>query len=730
MNNMTSKPYPLGATYDGQGTNFALFSANADKVELCLFDADGVQEVQRIVLPQCTHQVWHVYLPAVKPGSLYGYRVHGPFEPHQGHRFNPAKLLLDPYARQLHGELVPSDVHLAYDKLSLQRDLTLDCRDNAAFMPKCVVIAPLAKISVDDKPRIAHTERIIYELHVKGYSRLNSQLPEPLRGTYKGLSDESVLDYLTDLGITSVELLPVHAFGNETFLAEKDLSNFWGYNSLSFFALHNRYASDNSVIVAEFRQMVAAFHQRNIEVILDVVFNHTAEGNELGATYSLKGIDNASYYRLNSKDSRFYENYSGCGNTLNVQHPRVLQLVMDSLRYWVETIGVDGFRFDLATIVGRDNDGFAPDGHFFHCVRQDPVLAGVKLIAEPWDIGPDGYQLGRFPSNWLEWNDRFRDTTRRFWRGDKGLLPELARRLHGSSDLFEQKAGRPCSSVNFVTSHDGFTLADLVSFAQRHNYANGEDNEDGHKTTFSANHGVEGQTDDPTIIQLRAQQQRNMLATLFLAQGTPMLLAGDEFGNSQAGNNNAYCQDNEISWLQWDKNTPEHDDLHSFVRRLISLRKAHPLLNRNYYQHGDKSSPVLACPDLSWCHYSGRQMVDDDWHNSDLQCLAMLLANTAVPDQKAVPCEKAEPQRDSLALLLIFNASIDEVRFKLPVFTHQPCRWQLLLDTSMTSETLDFADNGDDILIPALCSLVLSAQEPSGTQSIHKKQEKYSHDAT
>lgn len=658
---LASKPYPLGATFDGQGTNFALFSANAQKVELCLFDADGKAETQRIELLGYTDEVWHVYLANVKPGDLYGYRVYGPFEPHNGHRFNANKLVLDPYAKQLHGELVNSELHLAYDPTSLQQDLTLDFRDNAAFMPKCVVTGPQAKCET----KSTHADAIIYEVHVKGFSKLNPNVPANLRGTFKGLADDSVLDYLTRLGITSVELLPVQAFADETFLKEKGLTNYWGYNSFSFFTPHQAYSSSGQV--GEFRDMVERFHQCDIEVILDVVYNHTAEGDHRGPTLSFKGIDNASYYRLKPKDPRFYLNYSGCGNTLDLQHPRVLQLVMDSLRYWVEVMGVDGFRFDLATILGRDNEDFAPMGSFFSCVRQDPVLAGVKLIAEPWDIGPGGYQLGRFPSNWLEWNDRFRDTVRRFWRGDKGQLPDLAARLHGSSDLFEQKAGLPCASINFITSHDGFTMADLVSFEQANNYANGENNQDGHKTNFSANYGAEGATDNQAIKQIRLQQQRNLLATLFLAQGTPMLLAGDEFGNSQSGNNNAYCQDNETSWLAWQQDCTKNHELFDFVSKLIALRKVHPLLNRSYYQHGAKTSKLLNLPDISWLNTDGKSMQDCDWHNSDLKCMAMLLANTD------------ENSTDDQALAIILNAHDKEMMFKLPKLAHH---WHLLLDTS------------------------------------------------
>ena len=660
------KPYPLGATFNGSGTNFAIFSANATKVELCLFSSDGKKELKRIELKGYSDEVWHTHIEGIKPGDLYGYRVHGPFEPHNGHRFNPNKLLIDPYAKQLHGELIASETHLAFDPTSLQQDLTLDFRDNATYMPKCVVTEPVGvadKVPLSEHPD--HGDSIIYELHVKGFSKLNPNVPKAMRGTYQGLADDSVLDYLEKLGVTSVELLPVHAFVNETFLKEKGLSNYWGYNTINFFTPHQGYSHSGEI--NEFRNMVKRFHERNIEVILDVVYNHTAEGDQIGPTYSFKGIDNASYYRLKPQDPRYYLNYSGCGNTIDIQHPRVLQLVMDSLRYWVEVMGVDGFRFDLASILGRDQEDFSPTGRFFSCLRQDPVLAGVKLIAEPWDIGPAGYQLGRYPSNWMEWNDRFRDTIRRFWKGDKGQLPELAGRLHGSSDLFEQKAGHPCASINFITAHDGFTMADLCSYEAPNNYDNGENNRDGHKTNFSANYGIEGETQNKAIKQIRLQQQRNLLASLFLAQGTPMLLAGDEFGNSQSGNNNAYCQDNEISWLAWQKDCPKNNQQFEFTRKLIELRKTHPLLNRAYYQHGNETSPILGIPDISWLHPSGESMQDADWHDSDSKCLAMLLANTQ------------EQQQDDQALLIILNAHTKEITFSLPSFKHH---WQVLLDTA------------------------------------------------
>ncbi len=655
---LTGRPYPLGASYDGKGTNFALFSANAVKVELCLFDHE--RELKRFVLPCKTDQVWHGYLPEAKPGTLYGYRVHGPFDPHKGHRFNPNKLLLDPYAKQLHGELIESDTHLAYDATSLQQDLTLDYRDNAAYMPKCVVTGPMDKA----ERKAPNHESIIYELHVKGFTKLNPKVPQQFRGTFKGLSDDSVLEYLSELGVNCVELLPVHAFANEPFLAEKGLSNYWGYNTLSFFSLHQAYSASGQI--DEFKHMVERFHQRDIEVILDVVYNHTAEGNHLGPTYSFKGIDNASYYMLKPSDPRYYLNYSGCGNTLDLRHPRVLQMVMDSLRYWVEGIGVDGFRFDLATILGREGEDFAQQGSFFNCVRQDPVLAGVKLIAEPWDVGPCGYQLGRFPSNWMEWNDRFRDTVRRFWRGDSGQLPDLASRLHGSSDLFEQKSALPSASINYLSCHDGFTLRDLVCYEQKNNYANGENNQDGHNTCFGANYGVEGPTDNQAINKTRLQQQRNLLATLFLAQGTPMLLAGDEFGNSQGGNNNAYCQDNEVNWLAWQQDSVKNRALTSFVSELIALRKVHPLLNRREYHHGQNLSKTLKLPDISWLHFAGRLMDDADWHNHALKTVGMMLVDT-------------DEGTDDEAILLILNAHTKAVEFTLPPLLEQ---WHLLLDTA------------------------------------------------
>lgn len=685
---LAGHPYPLGATPDKNGTNFALFSANALRVDLCLFSDDGGEELQRISLPEFTDDVWHGYIPGVKPGDLYGYRVDGPYEPHKGHRFNSEKLLLDPYAKKLHGEFTWSDTHLAYDPQSSQQDLTPDFRDNANYLPKCVVVENAKsyfQVNQLSRPRVKESEAIIYEVHVKGFTQKNARIPFEFKGTFKGLSDPAVTNYLQKLGVNCVELMPVCAYFDEPFVLEKGLKNYWGYNSIAFFAPEPRFCHTNDI--AEFKSLVEHFHQADIEVILDVVYNHTAEGNHLGPTYSFKGIDNASYYRLEDNDPRYYINHSGCGNTLNLQHPRVLQLVMDSLRYWVMEMGVDGFRFDLAPVLGRGRQGkddFVDYSSFFASIRQDPVLAQVKLIAEPWDVGPGGYQLGRFPDNWMEWNDSFRDTVRRFWRGDQGMLPEFAKRLHGSNDIFSQKGRRPHSSVNYVTSHDGYTLNDLVSYEQRHNWANGENNNDGHNANFSANYGIEGPTKDETINAFRIRQKRNLIATLLLAQGTPMLLAGDEFSNSQSGNNNAYCQDNEISWLDWENlNQAQAKQQLSFFRELIRLRKDHPLLNRTCYQHGRKISEKTGLADISWLNQFGESMAKEDWHNLELKCFAMLLADVGqeikLAKQHLIPNAQCsiEYGKDD-ALLIIFNAHKKPINFTLPKLNGE---WRKIVDT-------------------------------------------------
>ena len=580
------RPYPLGASWDGDGVNFALFSAHAERVELCLFDRTGRTEVERIDLPELTDEVWHGYLPDAAPGLLYGYRVHGPYAPEAGHRFNANKLLVDPYARALEGAFRWNDAHHGYRVGSGRVDLSFDRRDNARYMPKCRVVEPAFTWGEDRRPSVPWSDTVIYETHVRGFTIRHPELDRARRGTFAGLSSAATIDHLTSLGVTAVELLPVHAFIDDRFLVEKGLRNYWGYNTLGFFAPEPRYLSGSDI--GEFKTMVKRLHDSGIEVLLDVVYNHTVEGNELGPTLSFRGIDNASYYHLDAEQPRHYANFTGTGNALNLGHPRVLQMVMDSLRYWVREMHVDGFRFDLATTLGREGDGegFDPYGSFFDAVRQDPELSRVKLIAEPWDVGPEGYRLGHYPAGWAEWNDRFRDTVRCYWRGDHGTVPELAQRIAGSSDLFEHNGRRPWCSINYVACHDGFTAADTVSYAERHNEANGEGGVDGHDHNCSANYGVEGPAEDAGINALRARQIRNLLATVMLSQGTPMLLAGDEFGRSQGGNNNAYCQDNEVSWLDWSGIGADGADLQAFVRRLLALRRDHPVLRRPRFLHG------------------------------------------------------------------------------------------------------------------------------------------------
>jgi len=672
----SGRSYPLGATVSENGVNFALFSANASKVELCLFDNHGKNEIARITLPEFTDEVWHGHISGLTAGCLYGYRVYGAFDPHQGHRFNPNKLLLDPYAKQFFGDFIYSDTHYGYDQYNDQHDLTFDTRDNSAYLPKCVVINELDDCTTH--PQVRRRDTLLYELHVKGFTQNNNNVPTELRGTFAGLASDAVCQYIQDLGITTIELMPIHTFLDEPFLQEQGLTNYWGYNSLNFFTPDAKYCLNKSDknCLKQFRELVEKYHSMGIEVILDVVYNHTAEGDHLGATLSYKGIDNASYYLLNPQDKRFYINNSGCGNSLNIQHPRVLQLVTDSLRYWVEKMGVDGFRFDLAPSLGRDNNNFTNQHHFFTVLRQDPTLAKVKLIAEPWDVGNNGYQLGNFPNSWLEYNDKFRDVCRRFWRGEQGMAPEFAQRLHGSSDLFENPSRRPSSSVNFITSHDGFTLHDLVSYQDKHNEANGEQNQDGHNANFSDNFGVEGETNNSTIAQLRLRQKRNLMTTLFIAQGTPMLLAGDEIGNSQQGNNNAYCQDNQLSWLNWQQAELDHNqDLLNFVKHLTNLRKAHPLLNRSHYHHGKQHSEKTGLADINWLNCRGERMQQSDWHDSAIKCFAMLLGETTTENNK---------QDD--ALLIIFNAHPCEIDYCLPQVL---CRqltgnWQQLIDTAKT----------------------------------------------
>ncbi len=662
-------PFPLGATWDGLGVNFALFSAHASKVELCLFDETGEREIERIELPEFTDEVWHGYLPDARPGTLYGYRVHGPYEPEAGHRFNPNKLLLDPYAKGLTGDVRWDPAVFGY--VVGEDDLSFDTRDSAPFLPRCRVVDPAFTWGRERRPDVPWERTILYELHVKGFTKLHPLVPERLRGTYAGLGTKEVVDYLRGLGVTSVELLPVHAFVQDQHLLEKGLANYWGYNTLNFFAPEYRYSATGSL--SEFKEMVARLHDAGIEVILDVVYNHTAEGNEMGPTLSFKGIDNASYYRLLPDQKRYYINDTGTGNTLNLSHPRVLQMVTDSLRYWVTEMHVDGFRFDLATILGREPYGFDEGGGFLDSCRQDPVLNRVKLIAEPWDCGPGGYQVGGFPPGWAEWNDRFRDTVRAFWKGDEGMAAELATRLTASGDKFNRRGRKPWASVNFVTAHDGFTLHDLVSYNEKHNEANGEDNRDGHSHNLSWNHGAEGPTDDPEIRALRERQKRNMLATLLLSQGTPMILAGDEFGRTQHGNNNAYCQDNELNWVDWQGIGEEGRALAAFTRKLIALRQGFPVLRRGRFLSG-AFNEELGVKDVTWLTPDGTEMDAEHWSDPNTRCFGMLL------DGRAQATGIRRPASDA-TLLLVLNAHHDVVEFSLP---EPPAgqRWLLLEDTN------------------------------------------------
>src|SRR5437870_3299856 len=592
--------YPLGATWDGKGVNFALFSAHAERVELCLFDPSGQHEEARVVLPEYTDEVWHCYLPEARPDQLYGYRVYGPYDPAAGHRFNPNKLLLDPYAKALAGQLRWNDVVYGYRVGSPREDLAFDRRDSARHMPKCRVVETAFTWNDDRQPHTSWEETIILEMHVRGFTMKHPAVDMQERGTFAALAAPAVIDYLVELGVTAVELLPIHAAVTERHLAQRRLSNYWGYNTIAFFAPDPRFLPAGAI--AEFKTAVKRLHEAGIEVILDVVYNHTGEGNQMGPTLSFRGIDNLSYYRL-QEDRRHYQDLTGTGNTLNLDHPRVLQMVMDSLRYWALDMHVDGFRFDLAATLAREHGDYDQGSGFFDAIRQDPAMARVKLIAEPWDLGSNGYQLGNMPPGWAEWNAQYRDSVRRYWKGEEGLVSELASRVAGSSDIFGYRGRRPWASINFVTAHDGFTLQDLVSYDEKHNEANGEDNRDGHDPNFSWNCGVEGPTDDPAIVSLRDQQKRNFFATLLLSLGVPMLLAGDEVGHSQRGNNNAYCQDNELTWLNW-KLDDSQKGLLSFVRRLIAIYNEEPTLHRRRFFHG-KTLHGEQSQEIAWLDPTG-----------------------------------------------------------------------------------------------------------------------------
>ena len=663
-------PFPLGASWDGLGVNFALFSAHATKVELCIFDASGDNEIERIELPEYTDEIYHGYLPDAHPGLIYGYRVYGPYDPENGHRFNHHKLLIDPYAKQLIGGLKWSEALFGYTIGHPDGDLSFDERDSAPFVPKCKVIDPAYTWGRDERVNVPWDKTIFYETHVRGISMRHPAVPEAVRGTFAGLAVPEVVEHIKKLGVTSVELLPIHGFVNDQHLLQKGLNNYWGYNSLAFFAPHPRYLASGKV--AEFKEMIAHLHDAGLEVILDVVYNHTAEGNEQGPTLSMRGIDNASYYRLMPDNKRFYINDSGTGNTLDLSHPCVLQMVTDSLRYWASEMHVDGFRFDLATILGRYHEGFSERHSFLVACRQDPVLRTVKLIAEPWDCGPGGYQVGRFAPGWAEWNDRFRDTVRAFWKGDDGQLADFAGRMTGSGEMFNQRGRRPYASVNFITAHDGFTLRDLVSYNDKHNEDNDENNQDGTSNNVSWNHGVEGPTDDPEINALRLRQMRNFFATLLFAQGTPMIVAGDEFARTQGGNNNAYCQDSEIGWVNWALDE-DGESLVKFVRKLIKLRMAYPILRRNRFLVGEYDE-AIGVKDVTWLAPDGNEMTTQQWEDSHGRCVGMLL------DGRAQPSGIRRPGADA-TLLLIVNAHHDVVNFTLPEVP-EGNHWNCLVDTN------------------------------------------------
>ena len=715
-------PYPLGATWMGNGVNFALFSETAASVELCLFDnIEATEENIRIPVTEHTDQVWHVFLPDVRPGQLYGYRVSGPYDPERGLRFNSSKLLLDPYAKAIAGEVTWADEMFGYVVGGKDEDLTQDFRDDAWGVPKSVVINSAFDWHDDKMLRIPLHRSVIYEVHVKGFSKLWHDVPEALRGTYAALGSTAAIDYFKKLGVTAVELLPVHAHIDDKVLIDRGLTNYWGYNTIGFFAPHAQYSGSGQLgeQVIEFKSMVRNLHAAGIEVILDVVYNHTAEGNHLGPTLCFRGIDNPAYYRLQPDNPRFYLDFTGTGNTFNVLHSRALQLVMDSLRYWVLEMHVDGFRFDLASTLARDHQGVNKLHAFFEIIHQDPVLSQVKLIAEPWDVGEGGYQVGNFPVLWAEWNGKYRDAMRSFWKGDEGRVGEVAYRLTGSPDLYQHNGRRPYASINFVTAHDGFTLSDLVSYNKKHNELNGDDNSDGDNNNQSWNCGVEGPTDDPKINALRERQRRNFLMTLFLSQGVPMLSGGDEWGRTQNGNNNAYCQDNEISWFNWERDEKQNQFV-EFTRKLIQLRRDHPVFRRPKFFQGRRIRGSET-RDVMWFNPGGSEMSEEEWTSPFVRCLGMLLSG----DTMDVLNFEGEPIRDDTFLLLI-NAHYEPIPFVLPGQEH--IEWQLVLDTmdpnGFLMESRKFA-SGDDVDLggraACLFQLVSGAQAQAREESWKKR---------
>ncbi len=670
-------PYPLGATWDGKGINFAIFSEQAEKVELCLFDKTGKKETHRIELKEQTDRVWHIYIAQLKPGQLYGYRVYGEYQPKYGQRFNPNKLLIDPYAKALLGEVSWHDAVFPYQMANTTDkapDLKIDTQDSAPYLPKCQVINPDFDWQGDALPKTPWHKTVIYELHVKGFTQLMTDVPAKIRGTYAGLAHSSVIQYFKNLGVTTIELMPVHVFLNDRHLVDKGLTNYWGYNTINFFAPDMRYSASNDI--REFKNMVKAYHDAGLEVILDVVYNHTAEGNHFGPMLSFRGIDNAAYYRLVADNPRYYMDYTGTGNTLNMMTPKVLQLVMDSLRYWVEEMHIDGFRFDLASALARELHDVDKLGAFFDIIHQDPVISQVKLIAEPWDIGEGGYQVGNFPVGWTEWNGKYRDTVRGFWKGDKGKMGELAYRLTGSSDLYQHNGRRPYASINFITVHDGFTLNDLISYNDKHNIANGENNQDGDNHNLSWNMGREGTTKSEKVLTLRRKQRKNLIATLLLSQGVPMITAGDEICRTQEGNNNAYCQDNKISWLNWRLNEEKQAFL-DFTKMLLKIRKEHPIFHQRHFFQGHTVRGASA-KDISWIAKNGEEMSETEWMSPDTHTIGMHLHGEALKDED----EKGNPLTDTDFVILL-NADYRDVEFCMPNSLGEDFIWKMLFDTAI-----------------------------------------------
>jgi len=707
---LPGKPYPQGATWDGTGVNFSLYSEKATAVELCLFEDLDSNECEVVPVRESTGYVWHCYLPGIKLGQLYGYRVHGPSHPERGERFNSAKLLIDPYARAMAGSLNWDAGVFGYKLGDPAQDLSIDETDDAWGVPKCVVSTSHFDWENDRPPLTPLHDSIIYEVHVKGFTALHPEIPEELRGTYAGLAHPVAIEYLKKLGVTAVELMPVHEFVDDKHLLDRGLRNYWGYNSINFFAPEARYSAsgDRGEQIGEFKQMVKALHRAGIEVILDVVYNHTAEGNQMGPTLSFKGIDNSTYYRLMPDKPRFYMDYTGTGNTLNVRHPQVLKLVMDSLRYWVQEMHVDGFRFDLAAALARELHEVDRLSAFFDIINQDPVISQAKLIAEPWDVGEGGYQVGKFPPLWAEWNGRYRDGVRRYWKGDDGQLAELGYRLTGSSDLYQRDSRHPTASINFVTAHDGFTMHDLVSYNGKHNAANGEDNRDGTNENYSWNCGEEGETTNPEIVEMRERQKRNFLLTLLCSQGVPMICGGDEIGRTQKGNNNGYAQDNEISWYHWNL-TDRDKSLLEFTRKLVELRRQHPNLHRRKFFQDRNINPGQSErrvnghsePDITWLRPDGGEMTEEEWNAGWVRCIGVLLNGRTLDDVNGV----GEPIRDETYLIML-NPHHEPIQFYMPL--REGAAWQMVID-SANPEGAEKASIGarDYYPLPARSSAVL-----------------------